>query len=108
MNVDDSFRANLEVEMLARGMNPASLSRAAGLNARAVTDILSGVSRSPKISTAYSLAKALNLTIEDLIHGARPDRVKASVIALLSRYPEEKQEAIAQALAAIIPDTVPK
>jgi transcriptional regulator with XRE-family HTH domain len=57
---------NLRRLMDKKGLNPRSLSLAAGLNAWAVRDILSGKSREPLHSTVERLAEALGCEIWEL------------------------------------------
>ncbi|MDN5568183.1 MAG: helix-turn-helix transcriptional regulator, partial [Paracoccus sp. (in: a-proteobacteria)] len=64
--MNETFRLRLRAEMVAQGLNPASLSKKADLNRRAVTDLLEGRAQSPKLSTAHSLAIALGVTIDEL------------------------------------------
>lgn len=98
MNVDDRFRTRLKEEMEAQGFNPASLSVRAGLNRRAVTDILSGAALSPRISTAFKLAKALNLSLDELLSGRRPVTIAPGLAELLANYDIAQQERIADVI----------
>lgn len=99
MDVNEQFRLRLKVEMDAQGMNPASLSIAAKMNRRAVTDLLEGRAQSPKLSTAFSLAEALGKTLDELT-GVRPQVSIAPRLAeLLSRYDQAEQEQLAAAIA---------
>ncbi|TFL17737.1 adenosylcobalamin-dependent ribonucleoside-diphosphate reductase [Jannaschia formosa] len=52
--------------MKQRDLKPATLSKMAGLNRRAVTDILEGRSKSPKLQTVTALAAALDVPISSL------------------------------------------
>jgi transcriptional regulator with XRE-family HTH domain len=61
------FRNNLLVLMRNRGLTAASLSRKAGLNVRAVTDIFDGKAQSPRLSTVFKLAYALDVTVYELL-----------------------------------------
>lgn len=94
MNVDDLFRDNLRAEISRRGTNPSELSLRAGLNRRAVADILSGTSKSPKLSTVHALAETLDLSIEDLVFGADRPKVSSDIIEMLSRYNHNQQRQI--------------
>lgn len=73
IDIDDElfskyFRANLAQEMQKRGFNASSLSRHAGLNLRAVKDILDGRAQSPRLSTACRLAQALGVPLASLLN----------------------------------------
>lgn len=97
----EKFRARLAHEMEARGMNPAALSKAANMNARAVKDILEGRSQSPKISTALTLAEALGVDPGVLI-GIGPRRqIQSDLADYLEKYTEEDQQRFLEALRAL-------
>ncbi|WP_439560815.1 helix-turn-helix domain-containing protein [Roseinatronobacter sp.] len=66
------FRRNLLYYMKSRGFSAASLSRKAGLNNRAVKDIEERRTGSPRISTVFKLARALEVSPEILL-GLRDD-----------------------------------
>lgn len=101
MDVNEIFRLRLKAEMEARGYNPASLSRKAELNRRAVTDLLEGRAQSPKLSSAYMLAKALEVSLDELT-GAAPQAVIAPRLQeLLSQYDQDEQEQLAAAILAL-------
>ncbi len=61
-----------------RQTNAAALSKAAGLNARAITDILDGRVQSPKISTVAAIAKALGVAVSDLTEQLYPHDKEAA------------------------------
>lgn len=67
------FRNNLLVWMRKRGFTAASLSRKAGLNTRAVTDIFEGKAQSPRLSTVFKLAYALDVTVYELLDVERQE-----------------------------------
>lgn len=50
----------------------AALSRKAGLNLRAVTDIIDGRAQSPRLSTVYVLCQALDMSLEDMLDSSGP------------------------------------
>lgn len=103
MDVNDQFRMRLDAEMKAQGLNPASLSKLAGMNRRAVTDLLEGRAQSPKLSTAHALAKALGVALDELT-GERPQvSVAPKMLELLSRYDPAEQEQLAAAIANLPP-----
>lgn len=64
--IDEIVRHNLVELMRYRGMSAAELSRKAGLNARAVTDIAERRTQSPRVTTVFALASALRVSPEDL------------------------------------------
>ncbi|MBR3370556.1 MAG: helix-turn-helix transcriptional regulator [Rhodobacteraceae bacterium] len=73
------FRKNLLHYMKLRGFSAASLSRKAGLNSRAVKDIEERRTGSPRISTVFKLARALEIPPEVLL-GLR-DQSSATPVA---------------------------
>lgn len=82
-------------------MNAAELSRAAGMNDRAVKDIEEGRALSPKLSTVFALAKALGVDPGELVGlGPRP-KIRGDLAAYLSQYSEEDQERLLVAIQAL-------
>lgn len=63
----DQFKGNLTRYMELRGLNPRSLSLAAGLGATAVRDIIEGKSSEPRYSTIRCLSGALRCQMTDLV-----------------------------------------
>ncbi|MCF3595721.1 adenosylcobalamin-dependent ribonucleoside-diphosphate reductase [Rhodobacteraceae bacterium LMO-12] len=59
--------ARLKDLMASNNLKAATLSKKAGLNARAVTDIIDGRSQSPRTDTVVALAKALDVDVSALI-----------------------------------------
>ena len=57
------LREKLVSLMESRGIKAATLSKQAGLNRRAVTDILEGRSASPRVDTLAAIAKALGVPV---------------------------------------------
>jgi len=100
MDVDELLRANLRRLMAERGDNPAALSLRAGLNRRAVQDILEGRAASPKVSTVFRLAEALGCPASDLL-GLAPSDLSPALLELLRQYPPEAQEQLAAAIQAL-------
>lgn len=98
---NEIFRRNLVRLRKEAGISAAELSRKAELNARAVKDIEEARAQSPKLSTAFALAKALGVDAGELIGlGPRP-RLRADLVQFLSQYDEAEQERILQALSAL-------
>lgn len=98
---DDKFRANLRAAMERVGIDAANLSRKAGLNARAVTDILEGRSKHPRISTVVSLAGALGVTIYDLLDAPPRGKIIQGLEDYLSKCDEGVQKGILEALLSL-------
>jgi len=69
---------NLERLMLARGMNPTSLSRASGLGSTYIRDILEGRSKNPKLAEIAQVAEALECSLDEI--GYKP-RTKITAAA---------------------------
>ena len=101
MDVNEIFRLRLHAEMVAQGLNPASLSKKAELNRRAVTDLLEGRAQSPKLSTAYALANALGLSLDELTGKATQRSLAPRLAELLAQYDEADQERLAEAILAL-------
>lgn len=79
-NYMKSFRHNLSVYLNEKGISLASLSEAAGLSYETLKSVVYGDSKDCKLSTAVSLAKALGVSVDELIGcGTLPDQVRESV-----------------------------
>lgn len=101
MDESETFRANLLRLMAARGYSAAELSKKASLNPRAVKDIEERRAQSPKLSTVFALARALNADPGEMIGlGPRID-LAPELARYLSRYSVSDQERILQALSAL-------
>jgi transcriptional regulator with XRE-family HTH domain len=101
MDESEVFRANLLAAVQARGLKAAELSRKAGLNARAVKDIEERRTVSPKLSTAFALARALGEDPGEMMGLGPRVLLRADLAAFLSRYDEADQARLLQALAAL-------
>lgn len=101
MNEGEIFIKNLIAAIDADGLNEAELSRRAGLNRRAVTDLREGRVRSPKLSTVFSLAKALNRDPGEMMGlGPRP-KISRTVSDYLAQFDEDSQEQLLAAVRAV-------
>lgn len=101
MDESEAFRANLLRIMEERGIKAATLSKMAGLNARAVKDIEEGRAKSPKVSTAFAIARALG---EDpgVMLGLGPRvALRPELVAFLQQYDEDEQAQLVTALSAL-------
>ena len=63
MTIKDSIKKILEV----RGMKQSDLARQAGLPNTSVQNILSEVTKDPKITMMLAITRALNITVYDLV-----------------------------------------
>ena len=103
MDVNEEFRLRLKAEMESQGFNPASLSLAANMNRRAVTDLLEGRAQSPKLSTAHALAAALGVGLDQLTGRAPQISVAPRMAELLALYGPDEQERLAEAILNLPP-----
>lgn len=103
MEIDETFRKNLIDMRAAKGMDAKALSRAAGLGERGVKDIEECRSQSPKISTAYKLAKALDADLIEMMGLGTVPNVSPKVVDFLLQYDEGEQEQLLAALSLIPP-----
>ena len=101
MDENETFRANLLRLMKDQGLNEAELSKLAGLNPRAVTDIREERTRSPKLSTVIALAKALNADPAEMIGLGRRYDLLDGLAEFLSQYDKDEQSRFLSALAAL-------
>ena len=101
MNESDTFRANLLRLMAEKGFRAAELSKRAGLNARAVKDIEEGRVASPKLSTAFALARALGCDPGEMMGLGPRERLAPALVEYLLQYDLSEQERLLQALSAL-------
>lgn len=79
-NYMSSLRQNLQIFLGEKGMSMAELSEAAGISVETLKTILYGKSEDCKLSTVIALAKALNISIDELTGaGTLPEVVKESI-----------------------------
>lgn len=101
MNESETFRRNLKAVRTERGLSAAELSRKAGLNARAVTDIEDGRALSPKLATVFAIARALNVDPGEMIGLGPRLSLDQELAAFLSAYSEEEQARFLAVLRAV-------
>ena len=101
MSESEIFRENLLRAMQEQRLTAAELSRLAGLNSRAVKDIEERRVVSPKLSTVFALAKALNRDPGELMGLGRRLAIKAELAEFLSQYSPEDQERLLSAIRSI-------
>jgi len=95
-----AFRKRLERYMEQADMNPAQLSKRAGLNARAVTDIQQGRVKSPRVQTVLALETALGLSAGTLL-GFGQATVSSDLHALLNELDEATQQQLLETLRSL-------
>ena len=66
-DISEIFRMNLRRLLDERKIGAATLSRKAGLNLRAVKDIEERRAQSPRLSTVFKLAEALEVPPQELL-----------------------------------------
>ena len=101
MDESEAFRLNLARIIKERGLKPAQVSVAAGLNRRAVTDVLESRATSPKLSTAYAISKALGEDLGEMMGLGHRVRLAPELALLLEQYEPDEQAQLAKALAAL-------
>lgn len=101
MNESHTFRENLIRLMTEKGLKEAELSKLAGLNARAVTDIREERTRSPKLSTVFALANALGEDPGVMMGLGRRYSLNAELASFLAQYDESDQARFLAALTAL-------
>lgn len=100
------IRENLQRIMDERGMSAREVTAKAGTGRTAVSDILSGKSKSPGALTLDKIARALNVTIVDLVTGHPPGDLAAYIVNRLAELDEDERqraEAVFDALVATRP-----
>lgn len=96
---------NIKSAMESKGMNPASLARAASVNPTGVYDIMSGKSKSPRLDTVIKLAKALNLPVINLFYEQSAIEQRDQLASILSELPENDRKRLIQTgLSWLTPD----
>jgi transcriptional regulator with XRE-family HTH domain len=101
MEIDEKFRRNLIRLREESGIDAKSLSKLAGLGERGVKDIEEGRSQSPKISTAFKLAKALNVSMPEIMGLTDGAVLIPELVDFLAQYDADGQSQLLSALAAI-------
>jgi len=103
MDVNAELRKNLERLMLDRDINAPEIARKSGLNRRMVYDIIEGRSQSPKVETVFKIAAAMSVEPAELL-GIEPKvSLHPALAELIQQYPQDEQERLARALAALLP-----
>jgi DNA-binding Xre family transcriptional regulator len=91
---------NIERLMRDKGMNPAELRRAAGLNQSAIHDIFTGRSKSPKVETVAKIAAALQVNVADLFLDPKVLQARKAILAAFdSLQPAERDRLVLTARA---------
>lgn len=103
MDVSETFRRNLLALLAEKKISAATLSKAAGLNARAVKDIEERRTQSPKLSTVFALADALGVDAGALMGLPPRPRLVGELVAFLEQLDAAQQERLLAALAALPP-----
>ena len=101
MEENEIFRQNLMRIREEKDIDAKKLSRMAGLGERAVKDIEEGRSQSPKISTVFRLAKALNVDPGEMLGLPARAGINEKLVKFLSQYDEAGQEQLLAALSLI-------
>lgn len=101
MTESDIFLENLRKAVEESRVPEAQLSLAAGLNRRAVTDLLEGRVQSPKLSTVFALSHALKRDPGEMMGLGRRHQIIDALAEFLRQYDEADQERFLSALAAL-------
>ena len=101
MDVNETFRRNLQAIMAERDIKAPEIARLGGVNRRMVYDILEGRSQSPKIETVFKIAAALNVHPGELLGFGPQISLHPLLADLLRQYPVDEQERLASALAQL-------
>lgn len=83
---------NIRALMQARGMDAASLARAAGLNPTGIYDILSGKSQSPKIATIAKIARALGVPVAIVFETSTDVQLRDSIVAAYESLSHQQRD----------------
>lgn len=101
MNMGEIFRQRIREEMARQDLTPAGLSVMAGLNRRAISDILEREGLSPKASTCFAIADALGVNLLYLFGKGPRHQLSLRVQEFLAEYPEEDQLRFLAAVQAL-------
>lgn len=80
----EDLTSRLKSLMDERGLNPTTLSRAAGLGPTAVRDILENRVRSTRIETILKLSNALGVSVSWLVTGDDDFRARVPIVGVVS------------------------
>tara|TARA_R100001369_G_scaffold79583_1_gene109640 strand:+ start:1016 stop:1429 length:414 start_codon:yes stop_codon:yes gene_type:complete len=106
MEESENFRRNLKRLREEKGIDAKSLSISAGLGERGVKDIEEGRSQSPKISTVFKLARALDADPITMMGVTSRPAINAKLAEFLDQYDEDGQEQLLGALS-VLPLSIP-
>ena len=67
MKLEDALAQRLRALCAQHKLSPAGLARASGISLSAIHNLLDGKTRNPSLRTLHHIAKALNLTVADLL-----------------------------------------
>lgn len=79
---ETTFQRELARRMKDAGLNAKQLSTAAGLHEAAVSELLRGKSRNPRLSTLQALADVLGCSVDDLVTAPETRLISASQFVL--------------------------
>ena len=96
---------NIQALMEAKGLDPAKLARASGLNPTGIYDIIKGKSRSPKIETVYKIAKGLGVPITAIFSEHSASERDKELMIIYDQLSEDKREMLMQAARAWLPES---
>ncbi|WP_245943262.1 helix-turn-helix domain-containing protein [Rhodovulum viride] len=83
--IGDDFITGLERIMDARGLRAAPLSEAAGLSKSFIRDLRRGKAASPKLDTAMKIARALDMSVEEILAAANGPGAGRLTIAIAGK-----------------------
>lgn len=91
---------NLRTHLERKGWSMAHLSKLAGAGDTAVYDILNQRTQSPKLNTIDKIARALDLTVIDLLTTGDRSAAQWEILSAFSKLSEADQEKLLQAARA--------
>ena len=95
---------NIESVMKAKGLNPSSLAREAGMNPTGVYDILKAKSQNPRLDTLGKLADALKVPLASFFEEREEGDVRTELHEVYVQLPpEERRRLLLTARAWIAP-----
>ena len=96
---------NIKALMTARGMDAASLARAAGLNPTGIYDILSGKSQSPKVATIAKIANGLDVPLPIIFETSTDVELRDNIIAVYESLSEQKKDLLLKTARAWVQES---
>lgn len=94
--------ANIQALMASKDITAYSLAKEAGMNPTGIYDILKGKSRSPRLDTLERIARALHVTVHELMTEISDDDLRRRIQLKIDALPNNERQRIELMIDAMI------